>query len=279
MSYKLISDFSYDEAPGGAEYNDMIILQELRSKGKNADFIKSRSLNLDRLKKLKKGTKFIISNFVTIGEQEKKYISENFNYVIWEHDHKYLLNRNPAKFINFKAPKEKIINYQFYKNAKMVMCQTKFHSDILKKNLNLNNIVNLSGNFWSDEDLEYIEQISSTAKMDICSVLNSPMASKNTRGTIDYCQKKSIEFELISDRNYKNFLKKMSKNSKFIFLPSTPETLSRICVEAKMLGCAVMTNKLVGCKYEEWFNGSQKQIIDYMRSFRIKTIELLLAEL
>ena len=34
-------------------------------------------------------------------------------YLIYEHDHKYLSSRNPADFDNFQAPKEEIINYDF----------------------------------------------------------------------------------------------------------------------------------------------------------------------
>ena len=56
----------------------------------------------------------------------------------------------------------------------------------------------------------------------------------------------------------------MAKNKKLIFLPTIPETLSRICVEAKMMGCSVITNGMVGAKYEEWYHLKGQELIDTM---------------
>ena len=41
-------------------------------------------------------------------------ITKNLNYVIYEHDHKYLDTRNPAVYKNFIAPKESIVNLSEY---------------------------------------------------------------------------------------------------------------------------------------------------------------------
>ena len=185
-------------------------------------------------------------------------------------------SRNPALFHDFKAPKEQIINYDFYKNAKAVFAQTDFHKKIIDQNLQTNNVINLSGNLWSDEDLECIEKNLEIEKEDLCSILDSPLRNKNTKGAYDYCQKNNIPHELILDKNYHNFLKKIGKNNKFIFLPLIPETLSRICAEARMMGCSVITNGLVGCKHEKWFKMKGKELIEYMRSSRQRIVNLLL---
>ena len=63
---------------------------------------------------------FIVSNFINLHEDSKDYIEKNTDYVIYEHDHKYLKSRNPAMYEDYLAPEEEIINYNFYKSAKAV---------------------------------------------------------------------------------------------------------------------------------------------------------------
>jgi glycosyltransferase involved in cell wall biosynthesis len=55
----------------------------------------------------------------------------------------------------------------------------------------------------------------------------------------------------------------MSVNEKFIFLPLSPETLSRVLVEARMLGCSISTNSLVGATSEKWFSLKGEKLIDF----------------
>ena len=57
----------------------------------------------------------------------------------------------------------------------------------------------------------------------------------------------------------------MSKNKKLMFFPKTPETLSRICVEARMMNMSVVANKNVGASYEDWFSLKGVKLVDLMR--------------
>ena len=86
-----------------------------------------------------------------------------------------------------------------------------------------------------------------------------------------YCEKKQYDFQLIQSSNYEEFLTFLSNNDKFIFLPKTPETLSRVVVEARMMGLKVITNKNVGAIYEPWFNLKGEELINIMIDKR-KTI-------
>ena len=84
------------------------------------------------------------------------------------------------------------------------------------------------------------------------------------------------EYGLISDSNYYSFLKKLGVNKKFIFLPKTPETLSRICVEARMMNMSVIVNGLVGASKEEWYALKGEELIDYMIQKREKIVETII---
>ena len=61
---------------------------------------------------------------------------------------------------------------------------------------------------------------------------------------------------------------RLGSNTGFVFFPKTPETLSRIVVEARMMGLKVVTNGLVGATKENWFKYKGSELIDIMRAKR-----------
>tara|TARA_R100001015_G_C4634384_1_gene200799 strand:+ start:5371 stop:6219 length:849 start_codon:yes stop_codon:yes gene_type:complete len=266
MKFLIISDFFLEDLPfgGGAEYNDQILFELLKNAGYDVQRVKSHNVGLDSLSKIDNDTKIIISNFINLSEESKSYIQREFSYIIYEHDHKYLRRRIPSLFFNLKAPENEIVNYSFYKNANSVFAQSNFHKKIIDLNLNTDNVISLSGNLWSDRDFQEIESNLTDNKKHLCSILHSQLINKGTSQAIQFCENKNIEYELIADKNYYNFLKKISANEKLIFLPTIPETFSRISVEAKMMGCKVITNGYVGAKYEDWFSLEPKKIMEEM---------------
>ena len=80
----------------------------------------------------------------------------------------------------------------------------------------------------------------------------------------------------MSSPDYNKFLSLLSENDKFIFLPKTPETLSRVVVEARMMGLKIITNENVGASYEAWFDFKGLDLIEQMRIKRIDIPEKLL---
>ena len=224
---------------GGGELNDHELCELL-----GATKIRSNHVDITFLEK-NIDANFIISNFIGLSESAKECLINKHKYVIYEHDHKYLKNRNPAQYKDYLAPKSEIVNFDFYSAARAVMCQSSFHRDIILKNLNIDNVCNISGNLWSEESLNIIEDLSKNDKQDRYSILKSNTWHKNTSETSFYCRKKGFDYDLISSSNYHEFLSLLSNNDKFIFLPKTPETLSRVVVEARMLGAKTITNKNV----------------------------------
>ena len=274
MKILLISDFHLSELPygGGAEFNDDQLIKILKKENFQVEYYKSINFT-EKVIENNRDSLIIVSNFLKVSEKVKNILQNNSRYIIYEHDHKYLKNRNPLFYKDFKAPKTQICNYEFYKNAKYIFCQSNFHKNIVDKNLKTNNTFNISGNLWKKEDLIYMKEIAvNLKKKDMCSIMHSPLWNKNMKGAMEYCLKNNINYEFIADKDYKSFLKKMCLNDKFIFLPKSPETLCRICVEAKMLGCKVYTNNLIGAKHEAWFKKSGEEIIEYMMNIDKKII-------
>ena len=257
-----ISDFFTEDGVGGGEKNDFELLCLLAQSGYDVDRIRSVHVTEEFISS-RKNHFFIVSNFTLLHPYYRDLIAD-LEYLIYEHDHKYVKTRNPADYDNYNVKKHDIINYHFYKNAQAVLCQSEMHKSIVEQNLNLDNIVNVSGNLWSLETLEKIRELSNLEKQKSCAILDSEHIHKNTRGTIKFCEMKNIDYNLIKDPDYYSFLSSLSKNKKFIFLPETPETLSRVVVEARMLGCSVLANNMIGAAGEDWFHKKGGELIDYM---------------
>ena len=212
----------------------------------------------------------ILGNFLGLAVDVAEEITSNYSYIIYEHDHKYLRNRDPSPFDDFKAPPEMLINQELYKNAKAILCQSKLHKDVVEKNLSLPNVVNLSGNLWSKEALDYIESIATMQedKNDKCSIMYSNFPNKNVEGSIRYCKIKELEYDKIMPCSHEEFLNNLNKNKSLVFFPKTLETLSRIVIEARMMNCKIITNKMIGAASEDWFKLKGKALIDEMRNRR-----------
>jgi len=262
-----VSDFFLGDVIGGGELNDNELCSILESMSIEIKKIRSSKLSVDQVRK-HRDYKLIISNFVNLNKSVIDEITNSYTYVIYEHDHKYLKSRNPADYEDFIAPDTEIVNKEFYKNAKAVFCQSSFHKKIMYSNLKIDNIINLSGNLWSEGSLRVIETLSKKEKQNKYSILNSQTWHKNTRETSFYCEKKGFEYNLISSPDYNEFLSMLSNNDKFIFLPKTPETLSRIVVEARMMNIKTITNKNVGASYEDWYKLRGEELINLIREKR-----------
>tara|TARA_R110000851_G_scaffold202280_1_gene354059 strand:+ start:2536 stop:3393 length:858 start_codon:yes stop_codon:yes gene_type:complete len=261
-----IADFFADQVNGGGELNDWELINILRSAGHTVERHNSSNITDNIIRESIAGrNKFIISNFVNIKPSLHDLICKEAEYVIIEHDHKYLKTRNPAKYPDFKVPNEKIINRDFYKNAKAVFCQSEFHMKILEKNLKIDNLFNLSGNLWSLEHLKILEEIGKLEKKEICAIMDYPIEHKNTSDAIKYCRGKGLKYKLIAPCPPQEFLRKLGECNTFIFFPKSPETLSRVVVEARMMGLKTITTKNIGAIHEPWFSTKGLGLIDEMR--------------
>ena len=277
MKIIFVADFFIEQVLGGGELNNEEFINIVRNRGTEVIKIQSHLVNAAYIE-ANSDYKFIVANFMNLSPKSRVTL-QKYSYVIYEHDHKYLKTRNPQDYKDFKAPPDQIINYDFYKNAKGVLCQSKFHCDIVKLNLNLENIVNLSGNLWSLESLDLMKKFLKKAKSEKCSIMDSPIPHKNTRQAVRFCQYKNKDYELIKSSKYEEFLNQLSNNKSFIFFPRTPETLSRVIVETRMMGMSVITNELVGAANEDWYLKKGSDLIKEVETMRERIPECILERL
>ena len=269
-----IADYFVEHGVGGGELNNEELISLLQQRGLEILKVQSHMVNAEHIKNSDDKV-FIVSNFVNLHPDYKKGLLTS-TYVIYEHDHKYLKSRDPGPYPDYKAPPGQIINRDFYENARAVFCQSLFHLKIIKQNLQVDNLVNLSGNLWSLESLNLLEEISKLEKEDSCAIVNSVNPHKNVVGAAKYCESSNMEYSVIDNVNYHDFLSQLGKHKTLVFFPKTPETLSRIVVEARMMGMSTKTTKNVGAIHEEWFSKKGLDLINVMRQKRNSIPDLVL---
>ena len=65
-------------------------------------------------------------------------------------------------------------------------------------------------------------------------------------------------------------------NKKFVFFPKTPETLSRVAVEARMMNMSVVLNDKIGASHEPWFKLKGVELINEVRNMKERIINVVI---
>ena len=263
---------------GGAENNDSVLISLLSNLGYNVVKKYCKDINLEFVEKNKDST-FIIGNFISLSEDSKRVL-KNSNYIIYEHDHKYLKTRDPSKFINFKAPQDQVINKDFYQNATSVICLSNSQASSVRNNLEIDNVESIGCSLWSSEKLDYIASISNTKKTKKCCIVNSSNPTKGTSIAQKYCDAQNIKYDLIESNNEKEFLNNLSAYETLIFIPTVLESLCRLAVEAKMLNCSLVTKpSLIGASSEDWWDLKGDDLIKKIKSKQEEAVKIFLKHL
>ena len=261
-----IADFFIEDGVhGGAENCNDQLIKMFVADGYEVLKINSQNVSVKLIEKIKTNSFFIVANFMALQESCKNYL-KNLDYLIYEHDHKYVATNDPSKFVDMVAPQNQIINREFYNNAKVVFCQSRMHAAALEKNILNNNIVNLGGNLWLDEKLDLLESLIGTEKTRPNGVLYSTNKNKGMPFTVEYCKNNNIDFEFIQPCEYEQFLYELAKTERIIMFPQWMETFNRVIIEGRILGCKFTTNKLIGATSEPWFSKYKgKELIDFLK--------------
>ncbi len=271
MDIIFISDFFVDEVKGGAEIVDSHLINLLSEKGLNIEKVRSHSVTQQFIKDNFDKT-FLISNFTRIHPK----IINGFSlckYFIFEHDHKYTIDRDVSRYKDYITPEERLINLSFYKNAQAVFCQSKIHSEVVQKNIKSNNVINLGCSLWSDEELNILEEASKRQKTKQYAIVDSTNPIKSTEKSINFCKKNNLEYELISSPDYKTFISSLSCYEGLVFFPRVLESFCRLAIEARMLNCSLKTNGNLGCASETWFSQHKgKELIYFIRTKKEKVV-------
>ena len=201
-----VADFFSVDLSGGAENNDANLLKHLSL---NNEIRISRSHKLTT-QFIDESDIVIISNFVNVSQEGLKYIQDTKPYIIYEHDHKYVRNRDPSIYPDFIIPDNEKVNVEFYTNAKKVFVLSKICKEVLEKNVPSAKVYSIGCSLWSEETFDYIETLLNEKKENDLCVLKSGNPIKNYDKSLEYCRKNDIIPLELSEPIYRIFLKKMA---------------------------------------------------------------------
>jgi len=262
-----VADFFRNDLLGGAESNDSVLITHLEKVGFEVNKVYSRQLHVSDL--VSNDFLFIISNFIGLSEEVKNaMINGRVEYIIYEHDHKYLKTRDPSLFPDFKVPSDQIINRSFYENARAVVVLSEICKEILQKNLNIKNLYSIGTSLWSNSEFDILEDICNDDRKKTVQygVLKSNNQIKGTRQAVDWCERNGKDYTFIGNQDEVTFLNELRDCEKLVFMPQVLETFCRLTAEAKMLNCKLVTarNK-IGFASEECYELSGLDLIAEMR--------------
>lgn len=253
MQISFISDVISSEragaANGGAALNDDVLCKGLRLAGHDVRVVNSKNLGSI-------GNEYVLlSNFFNVKPELLSELVSRGRYSIVAHDYKFVAHMNPAVYADFLVPADQRINLDLFSRADNVFCQSNLQKGIYDKNVT-SKTHNLSGNLWDTETISFMGDLSRRNKLrsGVTAVVKSPYPQKGVAESIQFCIQNRLDYDLVSDKVYHCFLNKLAQFEGLCFVPQVPETLSRVCVEAKIMGLSVLTTKMVGAVGEEWWS-------------------------
>ncbi len=260
-----IADFFEDQVQGGAEKYGTELISALKERGHQVKQVKS----MDSAKhSLNSKAFYIVSNFKMLSEDFKQKLINEHEYIILEHDPMWDRGNNPALFQKLIIPESQLQHREFYSSAKVVLCQSELHAKATQGNLFLDNIINLGCNLWSESTLKLLEKHLNTEKTRKYAIMSSLNQNKGMSASIKYCEENKLEYDLIPFTEQEEFFKELAKTETLVFFPQWMETFCRVAIEARVLGCGLITNKALGCASEPMFELKGTALLQEIRNKR-----------
>ena len=178
MTYCIVADYFRHEISRGAELATEALIELLRGSGNKVVTIHSYNLTPEYI--CSHDYRWIIANFFRLSEESKEALAEK-EYIIIEHDAKWLSTRDFGLYEDFVPPSDHIVNRSFYEKAKLVIAQSSVHQHAIRQALDITNTVSSKGNPWSEYDLALLSKLSKTEKNKKYAVIGHDHPTKGTR--------------------------------------------------------------------------------------------------
>jgi len=252
-----ISDVFVEDYVGGAELTSEAIIKDSL-----LPVIKVHSTFVNTTLMKQHQDKFwIFGNFNNLKEQCIMFAIKNLDYAVLEYDYKFCLYRSPEKHIAnlgscscHTERRGKLISI-FYAKSKATWFMSEKQRSIYCNKFSFldSSKTKVLSSVFSSDTLEYIESLDCSNKTDKWIILNSVSWIKGREAALHYAKENGLDYDLVWDLEYKEFLKKMASSKGLIHIPPGGDTCPRLTIEAKLLGCELVLNDNVQHKDETWF--------------------------
>lgn len=275
MTNKIIfvADLFSENYAGGAELTTDALIQKSPFE---ITKLHANSITMETLNKFSDCV-WVFGNFSSIDFNLIPAIVANLHYVILEYDYKFCSYRSIEKH-KISTGKDcdchdqdigKIVSAFYYAADHVFWMSTGQRDRYLerfpfleeKKSTILSSVFN--EDFFEKINQIKSEQGSNPRKDWI--VLGSKSWIKGTEDAIEWCNKNSKTFNSVWDVPYDQMLDIFSKAEGFVYLPRGGDTCPRMVIEAKLLGCTVITNDNVQHANEDWYNAASDTVCSYLR--------------
>lgn len=96
-------------------------------------------------------------------------------------------------------------------------------------------------------------------------VIYSGHPIKGFREALRYCHKRGIEPRIIRDASPAEVLSELAAAERLVFLPRWAEPASRLAIEARFLGCEIISNEALGVAGESWWHAPDEVAFPIVR--------------
>ena len=261
-----VSDLFAEDYTGGAELTSQALID---SSPLRVQRIRSRDLNLEIMEKLHDRF-WIFGNFSQMKLDLIPTIVANLNYSILEYDYKYCKYRSPQKHehaentpCNCHSEMHGKIISTFYYGSKHLWWMSERQMEHYHKlfpflqerpNTVLSSVFDdkfflalklLRSRYCTEDKVE-------SRKKWI--VLGSESWVKGYQNALDHVKAHHLDYEVVWNVPYDQMLEKLAQSAGLVYLPAGWDTCPRLVIEAKLLGCKLVTNDNVQHASEEWFD-------------------------
>lgn len=266
-----VSDLFVEDYAGGAELTSQAIIDQSPY---NVRKVHAKDVNVKMLQDYQNDY-WIFGNFSSIDFNLIPAIVANINYSVIEYDYKFCNYRSIEKHklatgVDCDCANNHIGKYvsAFYYAADHIFWMSigqrdRYHAyfpHLVKRNQTVLSSI-FDPNFFNV--VEVMKNSADTRQGWI--VLGSDSWIKGKEDAIKWCQDNGKDYEVIWDLSYEEVLGKLASAEGFVYLPRGGDTCPRMVIEAKLLGCTVVTNDNVQHQNEDWWQLSPELICDYLQ--------------
>lgn len=219
---------------------------------------------------------WIFGNFASINWSLIPVIAANLRYAVLEYDYKFCLHRSIEKHLHetgqecdcHKKQLGQLVS-AFYQASDAIFwmsdAQRLRYIERFPALLNHRNSVVLSSVF-DQKFFDKIEEVKQNSKeRSGWVVLGSQSWIKGFDDAVKWCEDNGKSFQSYWNVPYDDMLSTLGSAEGFVYLPKGGDTCPRMVIEAKLLGCQVVTNDNVQHASEKWWQGSPEDICDYLK--------------
>lgn len=260
-----VSDFRIEDGTvGGSEFIDKTLVSLL-----DCEFQYSGSVEF-----FDPSNFYIISNLSRLRSLSIIESLYRCQYIIIEHDYKFVIHRHPWRYKDCIVPTDQIINRDLYRKSLLTFVQSGYHLDVFKRNQIEGRFYNTQCGIWSDDEVKILNEVAFEPRIRRAefAIVESDNWIKNTKGAVEFCSRHRLDFELVADRDWKSFLQKLKSYAGLVFFPIAGETLCRLVVEARCLDMNVITNPVYGATLEDWYKLRSFELIQFLAARTQKSL-------